>query len=632
MELQTPSQDSVSFYDDTGIYWALQLEKTEESVPLARLLLAAKAASSGAIAMVELKGADTEAAPCSLRLAAVSHRSLLQSETQAMVPSASSFLREQLESADACWGSGAARALEGQLAGSVALLAVPPGSQTSLRCDDSVLLLEVVAEGLSEADRPVEISQDTKRLSVKERMAKLAAASLPPGAIGMMPLAEGDVEEKVGLSNGRPKDPVLAGPGVCSSPPRPAHPGPLPVNQSGLQNGHPSAEIIRQYWSAVQESGSAPYAYLGALPFVPGLTRMPIASPAVHSTHGAAAIAETAKGFAGPVPPMPSMPMTMPTGPEALEARVGTMGSVPLSSVSMGEFMASMRDLVRAEATPEGWQAERQKLERRVSLLEEQLRSSKVHQVSAKRPNDSFKPAHSALHFGARYTTPVRTPAGVPAAYQGVDVSITFSIRWQLSLKDGGSAIIGLPTRAPGQSARLQEQCIVMTRCGSVAVMYNNGDQSICSIECSETRAKNWQSDPRSGQHRCAVFAHRVPNSIVSGKLENDNCMVLQKTVGATFLPVPSVHAGLKGVCSTRGVQAALSQVKYNGRAEIASICYGNRVRACQTSGLPFPQENKRPELREEMLQEFGYIVLGCRHSPSTEEPRPGWKSVDGTG
>lgn len=274
LELQTPSQDSVSFYDDTGIYWALQLEKTEESVPLARLLLAAKAASSGEVAMVELKCADTEAAPCSLRLAAVSHRSLLQSETQATVPSTSSLPREQLESADAWWGSGASRALEGQLAGSVALLAVPPGSQGSLRSgDDSVLLLEVVAEGLAEVDRPVEINQDTKRLSVKERMAKLAAASLPPGAIGMMPLAEGDVDEKVS-SSGRPKEAkeLLQGPGVCPSPPRPSHPGPLPVNQSGLQNGHPSAEIIRQYWSAVQESGTAPYAYLGALPFVPEIS------------------------------------------------------------------------------------------------------------------------------------------------------------------------------------------------------------------------------------------------------------------------------------------------------------------------------------------------------------------------
>ncbi|CAE7538537.1 unnamed protein product [Symbiodinium microadriaticum] len=388
LELQTPSQDSVSFYDDTGIYWALQLEKTEESVPLARLLLAAKAASSGEVAMVELKCADTEAAPCSLRLAAVSHRSLLQSETQATVPSTSSLPREQLESADAWWGSGASRALEGQLAGSVALLAVPPGSQGSLRSsDDSVLLLEVVAEGLAEVDRPVEINQDTKRLSVKERMAKLAAASLPPGAIGMMPLAEGDVDEKVS-SSGRPKeakDPVLPGPGVCPSPPRPSHPGPLPVNQSGLQNGHPSAEIIRQYWSAVQESGTAPYAYLGALPFVPGLTRMPIAPSALHSTHGAAAIAEMAKGFnAGPVPP--SMP-TGPTGP-ALTLEV------PLSSVSMGEFMASMRDLVRAEATPEGWQAERQKLERRVSLLEEQLRSSKVHQDQLR---DAMRTQHSQL-------------------------------------------------------------------------------------------------------------------------------------------------------------------------------------------------------------------------------------------
>jgi hypothetical protein len=39
-----------------------------------------------------------------------------------------------------------------------------------------------------------------------------------------------------------------------------------------------------------------------------------------------------------------------------------------------------MRDVVRQEATPEGWQDTRRKLERRVALLEEQLTLSNGRQ------------------------------------------------------------------------------------------------------------------------------------------------------------------------------------------------------------------------------------------------------------
>ena len=83
----------------------------------------------------------------------------------------------------------------------------------------------------------------------------------------------------------------------------------------------------------MQDSGyQAPYAYLGALPCVPGLS-----------------LRQEPRDLPPPVPP-------------AAPAVSGT----PLSAVSFSDLMAAMRELVRAEATPEGWQAERQKLERRV--------------------------------------------------------------------------------------------------------------------------------------------------------------------------------------------------------------------------------------------------------------------------
>lgn len=53
-----------------------------------------------------------------------------------------------------------------------------------------------------------------------------------------------------------------------------------------------------------------------------------------------------------------------------------------------------MREVVRAEATPEGWQAERQKLERKASLLEEQLRSSKIHQEQLR---EAMRAQHAQL-------------------------------------------------------------------------------------------------------------------------------------------------------------------------------------------------------------------------------------------
>merc|ERR1719498_2170755 len=56
---------------------------------------------------------------------------------------------------------------------------------------------------------------------------------------------------------------------------------------SGLPTGmpaqHPAAALMQQYWSAVQTdtAGSMqPYAYLGALPFVPGLSMNPMSQPA----------------------------------------------------------------------------------------------------------------------------------------------------------------------------------------------------------------------------------------------------------------------------------------------------------------------------------------------------------------
>jgi len=58
-----------------------------------------------------------------------------------------------------------------------------------------------------------------------------------------------------------------------------------------------------------------------------------------------------------------------------------------LSSVTLGEMIEAVREVVRVEATPEGWQTERTKLERRLSLVEEQLSASKVHLEQVREAN-----------------------------------------------------------------------------------------------------------------------------------------------------------------------------------------------------------------------------------------------------
>lgn len=144
-----------------------------------------------------------------------------------------------------------------------------------------------------------------------------------------------------------------------------------------------------RYWSAVQDSGyQAPYAYLGALPCVPGLTRR-----------------QEPRDLVPPALVPPALPVS------------GT----PLSAVSFSDLMAAMRELVRAEATPEGWQAERQKLERRAALLEEQLRSSKVHQEmkGVESSHVGYAGAVAGRHAGAACAVGGRADVGVAPASLG---------------------------------------------------------------------------------------------------------------------------------------------------------------------------------------------------------------------
>ncbi|CAJ1422404.1 unnamed protein product [Effrenium voratum] len=412
------AETAVSFYDDTGIYWSLQLEKADESVPLLRLLLAAKAVGSGATAMVELSSASSEAVASTFCLTEVCHRCLREAESKAPVPTCTLLSQDALDE----WGSGVAAALAGVAAGSVNLVAVPAGLQApGLRAErDAVLLLQVAAQEVApEAAQPAQPAQggaateESRRLSVKERMARLAAAGLPPGAVGHMPLTTPPATpEAVRRDAGADPAPALptAVPAAHFEPPRPAAapltaPAPLPAPVPSLPSreaavGHPSAEIIREYWSAVQDTGyGAPYAYLGAMPFVPGLTRNRDLKPAEPLPFSAPGYMTSMSSMAGMsnMSSMAGMAATAaPHESSSVSRYMGTSSTsgAPLSSVCLGDLVAAVRDVVRAEATPEGWQAERQKLERRASLLEEQLRSSKAHQDQLR---DAMRAQHAQL-------------------------------------------------------------------------------------------------------------------------------------------------------------------------------------------------------------------------------------------
>ncbi|CAK0800278.1 unnamed protein product, partial [Prorocentrum cordatum] len=86
----------------------------------------------------------------------------------------------------------------------------------------------------------------------------------------------------------------------------------------------------------------------------------------------------------GAFPVASAAPATRPPEPQqAPPWRAGAdlpLDSTPVGSVPLRELVATLRSMVRAEATPEGQQAERQRLERRVALLEEQLRAARSHQ------------------------------------------------------------------------------------------------------------------------------------------------------------------------------------------------------------------------------------------------------------
>eukprot|EP00913_Durusdinium_trenchii_P030682 g28736.t1 len=312
MELQTAG-DAVSFYDDTGIYWALQLQKPEESMPLLRLLLAAKAAGSGWTAMVELS----------------------YSESEAGVSAVSSFRLTA-----ACSLPRSAKALQFFF---WRLLRKARRIRLNLRsCRRPITR---VASCPSRNEWPgwllqacLQVRLECKcRLRQRQRLRLRGMWHPWHRALRWHQVPWLRSHQQSRCQRGRHQPCCLQ----------------LQMKQAkqrvvdlmhqvsewitsfpGVPNGHPSAEIIRQYWSAVQDTGyGAPYAYLGALPMVPGLTRRA---------------------------DLPRVTAETPL-------------SVPLSSASMGDLVAAMREVVRAEATPEGWQAERQKLERRAALLEEQL-------------------------------------------------------------------------------------------------------------------------------------------------------------------------------------------------------------------------------------------------------------------
>eukprot|EP00931_Biecheleriopsis_adriatica_P020709 TRINITY_DN13755_c0_g1_i2.p1 TRINITY_DN13755_c0_g1~~TRINITY_DN13755_c0_g1_i2.p1 ORF type:complete len:1211 (+),score=301.84 TRINITY_DN13755_c0_g1_i2:261-3893(+) len=392
LELQPLSGESLPFYDDNGIYWALQLEQSGESEGLMCLLLAAKALGTGSVASVDRpRGTfyEQDLPATTLRLTSASYRSLTEKHDQPLdVLTAPSVQASQLPgAADSQWGAGVGEVLAAACAGSVTLLAVPPLLQpvsfrSQSQAEAAVLMLTIEGwEG--EQGQALAPAEEQQKVSVKDRMARLAAAGLPPGAFnGAVHLAAAvpsdSGETSAHTSPQRPwhtppqtAPPAGQPPIVPSSTPWLASQSlTSPAGEPSALHGHPSAEIIRQYWSAVRETGAAtPYAYLGTLPFVPGLTRPPVVPEAA------------ATSFArGPDMASTSHTVSSSIGAERAAVSCGFPSSTPLTAVSLGDLVSALRDVVRTEATPEGWQAERQKLERRVSLLEEQLRSSKVHQ------------------------------------------------------------------------------------------------------------------------------------------------------------------------------------------------------------------------------------------------------------
>eukprot|EP00930_Biecheleria_cincta_P015853 TRINITY_DN1307_c0_g1_i4.p1 TRINITY_DN1307_c0_g1~~TRINITY_DN1307_c0_g1_i4.p1 ORF type:complete len:1167 (-),score=303.42 TRINITY_DN1307_c0_g1_i4:484-3942(-) len=384
LELQPLSGESVPFYDDTGIYWAMQLNTIEESQLIFRLIVALKALGAGTAVSVELDAGaeDRQVAAGSCTAFRVISASQLgvgeMREVPCEVPAfATCSQASQLPSVvDAQWGAGVGAALADLQPGSAALVAVSPGGQPRAlrldlaRADGPVLLLEVLAEGSESPEIAIAAEPDLQqpaKSSIRERMAKLAAAGLPQGAVG----ASGPLKAAEAHETSVPSQQYASW--------NPFGPSTSISDGAGTQVGHPSAEIIRQYWAAVQENvPGTPYAYLGALPVVPGLSRVP----------GSAALPSQPKGSACQGPDDAATPLLQLSSAQhqgadhvaATHVPRFTSSFAPVGSLPLSELVGAIREVVRAEATPEGWQVERQKLERRASLLEEQLRATRTHQ------------------------------------------------------------------------------------------------------------------------------------------------------------------------------------------------------------------------------------------------------------
>lgn len=508
LSVQAPNEDSASFYDEHGIYWALRLKSADEALQLTRMLLAARATATGEVEVLETYSPENDdvfkdtgtvdilalrTSAALLDLSCAADSSLACTGECQLEQSVDGIF--QLAAMDQQWGVGVRAAVAALVtanfrdAGACVILAVPPGRRTSgCKNPDAVLLVdlerrdlvdgtggdaaekELLAEvhAVATGKRREEFASPKQKASLTERMARLGVPTVgvplsPSPDSGVAPASAAHSAELVSgghhavgwpaesafpleqprvLSNAHNSS-VSSMPANCASPMGIIAPalgstapasgvavamGPwagggtawMPLGWSCDPRVHPIADIVRHYWDAVQATTGAEYAYRGALPTIPGLMSrlgepMPGAAPmnaAAAALFGATGLSlgmngTAPSGMAAPAvrlgpPSMPKprqhQPTYQPPSHQRLDSSVTMSPDALVGALTLGELAQMLREVVRTEATPQGWREERQKLERRGVVLEEQLRSAREHEGQLREASRAqVAAAHSQL-------------------------------------------------------------------------------------------------------------------------------------------------------------------------------------------------------------------------------------------
>lgn len=214
IDIQTPNEESVCFYDENGIYWALQLGSTVEALSLTRIVLAGRCLLSGQLQTLEMAAGAGEdvvgpADVVALRSTACL-RDLAADGSEEYELEESSDVELPLSNVDSRWGAGVADVIVGLCQGSSTLLALPPsmmhprwqGRNSSGKCVVLLDLQDVYPGGTDVEPTPAQATpqkvrndsemSDSGVPSVKERMAKLGVSALPAIASAGVPPPNGN--------------------------------------------------------------------------------------------------------------------------------------------------------------------------------------------------------------------------------------------------------------------------------------------------------------------------------------------------------------------------------------------------------------------------------------------------------